>query len=165
MYNFHKHTTSTVFYSSSIPLLKTAKGFTSHLEQNGPQVQCDWIPLFIFKGISNPVSLFHYASVTLFFVLFSEQNAYFKPLNFLCPNIIFPDFHVTASFSLFRSEFKYHQLFPDHSSWSTTVPSTILFNPLHSTLLLQQTLLSKVIICISVCVWIFFLPVPLKGAP
>ena len=24
MYNFHKHTTSTVFYSSSIPLLKTA---------------------------------------------------------------------------------------------------------------------------------------------
>lgn len=79
-----------------------------------------------------------------------------SPWIFSAQNILFPDFCVTASFSWFRSEFKYHQLFPDHSSRSTTIPSTILFNPLHSTLLLQQTLLSKVIIYIYLCVSEFF---------
>ena len=104
--------------------------------------------------IQSPFSIMLWLHCSLFY----SQNKMLisSPWIFSAQNIVFPDFRVTASFSLFRSEFKYHQLFPDHSSWSTTVPSTILFNPLHSALLLQQTLLSKVIICIPVCVWIFF---------
>lgn len=108
---------------------------------------------------SSKESLTHYP----FFIMlqlhcssFYSQNKMLisSPWIFSAQNILFPDFPVTPSFSLFRSEFKYHQLFADHSSRSTTVPSTI-FNPLHSTFLLQQTLRLK-LLYVYLCVSDFF---------
>lgn len=67
----------------------------------------------------------HSASATSFFILVLERtDAYFYIRAFVfsffsAQNILFPDLQMTASFSLFRSQFRCHQLrilFPDHFS-------------------------------------------------